>query len=151
MIDAHIPAFQYARDNDIFYTAHVGETRGIENVRDTLQHFAPSRLGHGVCSIEDPARAAPRELGEETGYDAATWRSLGRFWTAPGFTDERIHLFLAIGLEKGRQALEEHEVIECRRMSLARAVEMVLSGDIVDGKTVSLVLMAAVTPGLQSG
>jgi adenosine deaminase len=54
VIDAHIPAFQYARDNDIFYTAHVGETRGIENVRDTLQHFAPSRLGHGVCSIEDP-------------------------------------------------------------------------------------------------
>jgi len=54
VIDAHIPAFQYARDNGIFYTAHVGETRGIENVRDTLQHFAPSRLGHGVCSIEDP-------------------------------------------------------------------------------------------------
>ena len=54
VIDDHIPAFQYARENGIPFTAHVGETRGIENVRDTLQHFAPLRLGHGVCSIEDP-------------------------------------------------------------------------------------------------
>ncbi len=54
VIDDHIAAFQYARDKGIPYTAHVGETRGIENVRETLQYFAPSRLGHGVCSIEDP-------------------------------------------------------------------------------------------------
>lgn len=55
VIDAHISAFQYAHDNDIPYTAHVGETRGIENVWDTLEHFSPTRFGHGVCSIEDPA------------------------------------------------------------------------------------------------
>ena len=55
VIDAHIAAFQYARDKRIPFTAHVGETRGLENVRETLQHFAPSRLGHGVCSINDPA------------------------------------------------------------------------------------------------
>jgi len=54
VIDDHIPAFQYARDKGIPFTAHVGETRGIENVRETLQHFTPSRVGHGVCSIEDP-------------------------------------------------------------------------------------------------
>jgi adenosine deaminase len=55
VIDDHLPAFRYARDNGIPFTAHVGETRGIENVWETLQHFAPSRVGHGVCSIEDPA------------------------------------------------------------------------------------------------
>lgn len=55
VIDDHVPAFRYARENDIPYTAHVGETRGIENVRETLEAFAPPRLGHGVCSIEDPA------------------------------------------------------------------------------------------------
>jgi len=55
VIDAHTAAFQYARDRHIPYTAHAGESRGIENVRETLKHFAPSRLGHGVCSIEDPA------------------------------------------------------------------------------------------------
>ncbi|UCD41045.1 MAG: adenosine deaminase [Chloroflexota bacterium] len=55
VIDAHIPAFDYARENGIPYTAHVGESRGIENVWDTIHAFAPSRLGHGVCSIQDPA------------------------------------------------------------------------------------------------
>ena len=53
--------------------------------------------------------------------------------------------------EDGHQALEEHEVIECHRMPLAKAVELVLSGDIVDGKTVSLLLMAAVAPALWGG
>jgi adenosine deaminase len=54
VIDTHLPAFQYARNNGIPFTAHAGETRDIANVWKTLQHFAPSRLGHGVSSIQDP-------------------------------------------------------------------------------------------------
>jgi adenosine deaminase len=54
VIDAHVPAFQYARENGIPFTAHAGETRGPIIVWDTLKHFRPSRLGHGVRSIEDP-------------------------------------------------------------------------------------------------
>jgi adenosine deaminase len=53
VIDAHVAAFQYARDKGIPFTAHAGETRGPIIVWDTLQHFVPSRLGHGVRSIED--------------------------------------------------------------------------------------------------
>jgi len=53
VIEAHIAAFQYARDKGIPFTAHAGETRGPSIVWETLQHFAPSRLGHGVRSIED--------------------------------------------------------------------------------------------------
>jgi adenosine deaminase len=55
VINPHLAAFKYAHHNQIPYTAHVGETRGIENVWDTVHHFAPTRLGHGVCSIQDPA------------------------------------------------------------------------------------------------
>jgi adenosine deaminase len=55
VIDDHIPAFRYAREKGIPFTAHAGETRGPVIVWDTLQHFGPSRLGHGVRSIEDPA------------------------------------------------------------------------------------------------
>ena len=55
VIDAHIAAFQYAHEKGIPCTAHAGEARGPDNVWETLQHFAPSRLGHGVRSIEDPA------------------------------------------------------------------------------------------------
>ena len=53
-VDAHIAAFQYARERGIPCTAHAGESRGVDNVWETLQHLAPSRLGHGVRSIEDP-------------------------------------------------------------------------------------------------
>ncbi len=53
VIDAHVPAFRYARDRGIPCTAHAGETRGPVIVWDTLQHFAPSRIGHGVRAIED--------------------------------------------------------------------------------------------------
>jgi adenosine deaminase len=55
VIDAHVPAFQYAHDHGIPCTAHAGETRGPVIVWDTLQFFSPSRVGHGVRAIEDPA------------------------------------------------------------------------------------------------
>ncbi len=54
-IDAHIPAFQFAINNNIARTAHAGEARGAESVLETLLHFKPSRIGHGVRSIEDKA------------------------------------------------------------------------------------------------
>lgn len=54
VISDHIPAFDYARAHGIPYTAHVGETRGVQNFWDTLEAFAPKRVGHGVCCIEDP-------------------------------------------------------------------------------------------------
>lgn len=49
-------------------------------------------------SKEDPERAARRELEEETGLRAGSWRRLASFYTAPGFTDEFMHLFLATDL-----------------------------------------------------
>lgn len=54
-VDAHIAAFDYAADNNIPCTAHAGEARGSDSVWETLEHFRPSRIGHGVRSIEDPA------------------------------------------------------------------------------------------------
>ena len=54
VIDPHLPAFQYAREHNIPYTAHTGESRGVANVWDTVRNFKPTRIGHGVCSITDP-------------------------------------------------------------------------------------------------
>jgi adenosine deaminase len=54
-IDAHIAAFRYAADNNIPCTAHAGEARGPDSVWETLEHLGPSRIGHGVRSIEDNA------------------------------------------------------------------------------------------------
>jgi adenosine deaminase len=53
-IDAQIAAFQFARDRHFFCTAHAGEAKGPQSVRETLTHLMPSRIGHGVRSFEDP-------------------------------------------------------------------------------------------------
>lgn len=53
-IFAHIPAFQYAAQRGIPRTVHAGEARGAEGVWETLEYLHPSRIGHGVRSIEDP-------------------------------------------------------------------------------------------------
>ena len=53
-IDNHISAFQYAKTHGIPRTAHAGEARGADSVWETLRHFEPSRIGHGVRSAEDP-------------------------------------------------------------------------------------------------
>ncbi len=53
-IDNHIKAFQYAREKRLYCTAHAGEARGAESVWETLEHFRPHRIGHGVRSVEDP-------------------------------------------------------------------------------------------------
>ena len=54
-IDANIPAFHYAIEHGLYRTAHAGEARGPDSVWETLREFQPSRIGHGVRSIEDPA------------------------------------------------------------------------------------------------
>ena len=113
----------------------------------TLWEAPAGKLDEG----EAPDVCAYRELEEEAGIKASRLVPLTTLLTTPGFSDERVHLFLATGLRAGRQALEEHEVIECHRLALAKAVELVLSGEIVDGKTVSLVLLAAIAPGLWGG
>lgn len=57
-IDNHISAFAYAREKGLHVTAHAGEAKGPESVRETLEHFHPTRIGHGVRSVEDDALLA---------------------------------------------------------------------------------------------
>jgi adenosine deaminase len=54
-IEAHTPAFEYAREHGLCRTAHAGEASGPASVWQTLRAFQPSRIGHDVRSIEDPA------------------------------------------------------------------------------------------------
>jgi ADP-ribose pyrophosphatase len=88
-------------------------------------------------SIEEPTTAAPRELGEETGFRAGTWRSLGRFWTAPGFTDELMHMYLATDLEplEDYSGPDEDEYLDLVRMPWREAIDLAQSGAIHDAKT----------------
>jgi ADP-ribose pyrophosphatase len=86
---------------------------------------------------EDPQVAAPRELAEETGYRAGTWRHLGRFFTAPGFAQEDMHLFLATDLSPiaGYTGPDTDERLRLVRVPWRRAVEMAEAGLVDDAKT----------------
>lgn len=92
---------------------------------------------------EDPLECARRELQEETGCTAAHLEPMHTMYTTPGFTDEKIHLFLAHGLTRGASATEADEFISVEVMPLTRALEMVQDGRIKDAKTVLGVLFAA--------
>lgn len=91
-------------------------------------------------SKEDPAVAAPRELDEETGLRAATWRHLGDFYTAPGFTDELMSLYLATDLTSTvgdeRLAADEDERLILEWRPWREAVAAATSGEIRDGKSI---------------
>lgn len=97
---------------------------------------ALDRLDDGT--IEDPELAAPRELEEETGYRATGWRKLGRFWTAPGFTDEEMHLYLATGLELARdyRGPDVDEYLDLVHVPWRDAVAMADGGEMEDAKTI---------------
>jgi ADP-ribose pyrophosphatase len=68
---------------------------------------------------------------------------LTTFWTTPGFTDERIHIYLATGLTRGETRHEADEFIELATFSLSEALRMIERGDITDGKTIIGLLFAA--------
>ena len=102
------------------------------------------RLG----SAESPEECAMRELREETGYSAKRLQRLTTIYTTPGFTDERINLFVADGLTSGNAAPEHDEFLELYPVLLSNAVSMIRSGEIVDGKTaVGLLLTSLVYSG----
>jgi ADP-ribose pyrophosphatase len=104
-----------------------------------LYEIPAGRLDAG----EDPEACARRELREETGCTAKTMRHLYTMYTTPGFTDEKIHIFLASDLEQGKTAHEHDEFLTVESVKLSRALEMVKSGEIRDGKTAVGILYAA--------
>ena len=95
-------------------------------------------------AVEDPDIASRRELEEETGARAATWRKLATFWTAPGFASELMHLYVATGLTAAdgddRLDPDEDEHLELERASIDEALAMVEAGTIVDAKSILGVL-----------
>ncbi|ABA87674.1 ADP-ribose pyrophosphatase [Syntrophotalea carbinolica DSM 2380] len=91
---------------------------------------------------EDPAECIRRELQEEIGYCPGTLKPLADMFSAVGFCDERVFLFLATELTVVPRALESDEFIEPVTMPLAEALELLDRGEIVDAKTQLALLLA---------
>ena len=92
---------------------------------------------------EAPDACARRELREETGCQADRVEHLITMYTTPGFTDEKIHLFMATGITRGEDTREADEFIETETMPLSRALSLVERGEIQDGKTALALMYAA--------
>ena len=104
--------------------------------QDYIWELPAGRIDPG----EEELKAAKRELIEETGYRAAHWHRIFKFYVSPGFMEETMAVYLATGLRRGEAEPEEDEVIQIRMVPLPTAVKMVLSGTIRDAKTISSVL-----------
>jgi ADP-ribose pyrophosphatase len=93
---------------------------------------------------EDPAETIRRELEEETGYRAHQWKSLGKFFLAPGYSDEVIYAFLAQDLEKleAPPAQDDDEDIEVVLMTPQALENAIHSGESIDAKTIASFMLA---------
>ena len=91
---------------------------------------------------EEPLTTAIRELGEETGFTADEMIPLGEYYTSPGFSTERLAMYLARGLHPGRTHPDEGEFLDPVKMPFDELLGMVTRGEIPDGKTAIAVLQA---------
>ncbi|MBN1966488.1 MAG: NUDIX hydrolase [Anaerolineae bacterium] len=91
---------------------------------------------------ETPEVCATRELQEEAGLLPANLNSLGGIFAAPGYTSEYLHLFLATGLTPSRLQADADEFLEVVTLPFADALDLVRTGQIVDAKTISGLLLA---------
>jgi ADP-ribose pyrophosphatase len=90
---------------------------------------------------EPPEAAAPRELAEETGYQAARWTKLTEFFPSPGVLSERTHLYVAQDSTPGPMHLEDDEHIEPRIVAWRDALQWAQDGTIQDAKTLVAILL----------
>ena len=109
--------------------------------RQALLEIPAGTLDIEDGGTEDPDVAVRRELEEETGHRATTWRRLASFWTAPGFASELMHLYLATGLDgvaddDDRLTPDEDERLELSRVTIDEALVLVDTGVIGDAKTI---------------
>lgn len=103
-------------------------------------------LAHDTCEVpagkidpgeHDTLKTAQREFNEEIGYQAQNWRLLSEFYSSPGFSDEKMSLFLATDLQPlaHKRPLDPDEFLEVKVFSFQEAQAQILKSTHLDGKT----------------
>ena len=124
------------------------EVRLVRQYRAAAEKWVIELPAGGLEPGEDPDLAAPRELLEETGDQAANWQKLHGFYSAPGILTEFLQLYLATDLTPGPNNLEFDEHIEVLTIPWAEAIAMIRRYEIEDGKTIAGLMSAGLQLGL---
>jgi ADP-ribose pyrophosphatase len=115
----------------------------IKQYRHAIREFIWEIPAGTLDPNESPISCARRELIEEIGYSATDWHQLGTITPLPGCSDERIHIFLALDLKPAEQNLDDDEMINVHKMNFSEALQLIESGKISDGKTISGLFLAS--------
>jgi 8-oxo-dGTP pyrophosphatase MutT (NUDIX family) len=115
----------------------------IKQYRHAIGNFIWEIPAGTLDPDETPIECAKRELIEESGFSANTWQRLGEIIPVPGYSDERIHIFLATDLLPSNQDLDEDEMLDIHKVKRVEAVRMIHKGLIQDAKTISGLFLAA--------
>lgn len=108
----------------------------VKQYRKAIEQFL-YELPSGKIEIgETPLDCAIRELKEETGYSVDGLKLIHKYYTAPGFSNQLVFIYLAKGLTSGKTQLDEDEFLEVYEIDLEEAYKMVCQNEICDSKTV---------------
>jgi ADP-ribose pyrophosphatase len=112
----------------------------IRQYRYAIDNYILEAPAGALEKDEDPLEAAGRELIEETGFAATTIEPRGFIFTTPGYTDEKIYLYVARGLTPSQEyRKDEDEVIEVIDVAVDDLQGMIRDGTITDAKTICLI------------
>ncbi len=111
---------------------------------DVMLELPAGKLEYG----EEPRPAAVRELGEEVGLEPVELTDLGHIYVSPGFCTEKLHMYLAREVKRVPVHPDEDEFLDIVHLPFGELADMVMSGEITDGKTVATVLKTKVLLGL---
>ena len=139
---------------DVEFIEHPGAAAIIPMLSDTrvvllkqYRHALKNYIWEIPAGTLDPQEeiidCARRELTEETGFSAAQWHRLGEITPVPGYSDERIHIFLAADLQPAGRHLDADEVIEVKEVDFFKALEMIGNGQIQDAKSIAGLFLAS--------
>ena len=121
----------YTKDGEIYINSEY---------RDALGKEIFDCVGGKLVSGEDPLTAAKRELQEEAGLNAATWKQIAT-WETAAIQRKKLFVFCATDLEKGKQQLDADEKITVVKLKLSEALEKIENGEIPVGLDVAAILL----------